>query len=162
MRLSQELMRFMKEKNCNPFKNMLVPLAQVITKKSLDIIWTFSKFKEWWNFIWHLFFRVSFKAPIFISVFLGLRKMVEIPVDSLKEGGLWWFKDLTVPDPYYILPLVTMATLALTVEVGTDTARAKAMGMLKYVMRAMPVIIFPFTINFSGVRISNDSFPREF
>lgn len=28
-RYSQELMLFMKEKNVNPFKNMIVPLAQV-------------------------------------------------------------------------------------------------------------------------------------
>lgn len=28
-RYSQELMMFMKEKNVNPFKNMIVPLAQV-------------------------------------------------------------------------------------------------------------------------------------
>lgn len=29
-RYSQELMQFMKEKNLNPLKNMIVPLAQVI------------------------------------------------------------------------------------------------------------------------------------
>lgn len=29
-RYSQELMLFMKEKNLNPFKNMIVPLAQVL------------------------------------------------------------------------------------------------------------------------------------
>nr|CAH7738488.1 unnamed protein product [Callosobruchus chinensis] len=59
-RYSQELMLFMKEKNVNPLKNMLVPMAQ----------------------------------------------MSNVPVDSLRTGGLWWFTDLTLPDQYFILPWV--------------------------------------------------------
>jgi len=116
-RYSQEMMLFMKEKKCNPLKNMIVPL---------------------------------FQAPIFISCFLGLRKMAEYPIESMKEGGLWWFTDLTVPDPYYILPIITAATLAATIELGTDNARAQTMGMMRYVLRAVPIVIFPFTIHFPG------------
>ena len=43
--------------------------------------------------------------------------MANLPVESLKTGGLWWFTDLTACDPFYILPIVTSATLLLTFEV---------------------------------------------
>ncbi len=59
-----------------------------------------------------------FQAPIFISMFLGLRKMANAPVESLTTGGMLWFKDLTVVDPYFCLPLLTACTLALTLEVN--------------------------------------------
>uniref|UniRef100_A0A0K8S539 Membrane insertase YidC/Oxa/ALB C-terminal domain-containing protein n=1 Tax=Lygus hesperus TaxID=30085 RepID=A0A0K8S539_LYGHE len=96
------------------------------------------------------------QAPFFVSMFMGIRGMANAPVESFREGGLWWFVDLTLPDQFYLLPLITSATLALTVEVGTDMGRLNSsnMGMAKYILRAMPVIIFPFTMNFpSGVLV---------
>lgn len=116
-RYAQEVMLFMKEKQLNPFKNVLVPLAQ---------------------------------APLFVSFFMGLRNMAGKPVESMVDGGLFWFTNLTVPDPTYLLPLITSATLLVTIEIGTDSARINAsnLGMMKYVLRFLPIIIFPFTINF--------------
>lgn len=118
-RYAQEMVAFMKEKDLNPLKNMLVPLAQ---------------------------------APIFISFFMGLRQMVNTPVESMREGGLFWFTDLTVCDQFYALPVITSITMFLTIELGTDSARMSAqnMQMVRYVLRAMPLFIFPFTINFPG------------
>ncbi|XP_037928844.1 mitochondrial inner membrane protein OXA1L-like [Teleopsis dalmanni] len=90
------------------------------------------------------------QAPIFISFFMGLRGMANTPVESLRDGGLFWFTDLTIADPTFMLPIITSATLYLTIEVGTDSARLSAanMGMMKYVLRALPIAIFPFTMNF--------------
>lgn len=118
-RYSQEMMTFMKEKQLNPLKNMVVPIAQ---------------------------------APLFISFFIGLRQMANAPVESLKTGGLFWFTDLTVPDQFFLLPIITSCTMLLTIEVGTDGARMSAANLqtMKYVMRALPLIILPFTINFPG------------
>ncbi|CAB0011373.1 unnamed protein product [Nesidiocoris tenuis] len=56
-------------------------------------------------------------APFFISMFMGIRGMAGAPVQSFHEGGLFWFVDLTLPDQFYLLPLITSATLSLTVEV---------------------------------------------
>lgn len=116
-RYAQEVMLFMKEKQLNPFKNVLVPMAQ---------------------------------APLFISFFMCLRNMASKPVESMVDGGLFWFTNLTVPDPTYLLPLITSATLFVTIEIGTDSARLNAsnMGLMKYVLRFLPIIIFPFTVNF--------------
>lgn len=118
-RYSQELVTFMKEKDLNPLKNMLVPLAQ---------------------------------APLFISFFIGLRQMANAPVESLKTGGLFWFTDLTVPDPYFILPIITSFTMLATIEVGTDGARLASANLqtMKYVLRALPFVILPFTVTFPG------------
>lgn len=118
-RYSQEMMMFMRDKQLNPLKNMLVPLAQ---------------------------------APLFISFFMGLRGMANAPVESLKDGGLFWFSNLTVSDPFYLLPIITSTTMWLTIEVGADSARLNAQNMqiMKYVLRALPVFILPFTVNFPG------------
>ena len=59
----------------------------------------------------------SLQLPIFMSMFFGLRKMANLPVESLTTGGLLWFVDLTVTDNFYGLPLLTAATFWLTLEV---------------------------------------------
>lgn len=93
------------------------------------------------------------QAPVFISFFMGLRQMANVPVESLTHGGLFWFQDLTLPDQYFLLPIITSTTLWLTIELGTDGAKLSSQNMqiMKYVLRAIPVVIFPFTINFPGV-----------
>lgn len=57
--------------------------------------------------------------PIFLSVFFGLRAMAELPVESMRTGGALWFTDLTVPDMYWGLPILTSLTLFATLEVCT-------------------------------------------
>lgn len=43
--------------------------------------------------------------------------MANLPVESMKEGGLFWFADLTMADPYFILPILTSITMWITLEV---------------------------------------------
>ncbi|XP_044766993.1 mitochondrial inner membrane protein OXA1L [Coccinella septempunctata] len=116
---SQEMMIFMKDKELNPLKNLVVPLAQM---------------------------------PVFVSFFMSLRQMANLPVESLKTGGILWFTDLTLPDQYFLLPIITSATLWATVEIGADTAKLSSQNaqIMKYVLRALPIVILPFTINFPG------------
>ncbi|RXM36594.1 Mitochondrial inner membrane protein OXA1L [Acipenser ruthenus] len=56
------------------------------------------------------------QAPIFISFFIALRKMAYLPVPSMQSGGLWWFTDLTLSDPLYILPLAVTGTMFAIIE----------------------------------------------
>lgn len=92
------------------------------------------------------------QAPLFVSFFMGLRGMANCPVESMSYGGLWWFADLTVPDQFFILPLITSATMWATIEMGVDGGRLEAqnMVMMRYFLRAIPIIMIPFTINFPG------------
>lgn len=89
------------------------------------------------------------QAPIFISFFFALRGMANLPVESFKTGGLFWFENLCITDPYYILPLITSSTLYLAIELGGEGGQLpENMRLMKYFLRAMPVVIFPFVINF--------------
>ncbi len=109
-----------------------------------------------------------------MSFFFALKGMVNAPVESKQYGGLFWFSDLTVCDPYYILPMLTSVTVWATMEVclrfdvwfdsrilnlfdllqlGADSAKLSSQGfpLLIYFFRAIPFIMFPITMNFSGV-----------
>ncbi|XP_075979419.1 mitochondrial inner membrane protein OXA1L-like [Anticarsia gemmatalis] len=92
------------------------------------------------------------QAPLFISFFMGLRGMANCPVESMSYGGMAWFLDLTVPDQFFILPLITSATMWATIELGVDGGRldAQNMQMMRYFLRAIPIVMIPFTINFPG------------
>lgn len=46
--------------------------------------------------------------------------MANLPLEAMKTGGALWFLDLTIPDPFYALPIMTGATLLLTIEVCTE------------------------------------------
>ncbi|XP_061524594.1 mitochondrial inner membrane protein OXA1L isoform X1 [Phycodurus eques] len=89
------------------------------------------------------------QAPVFISFFMALRKMAYLPVPSMQAGGALWFPDLTVADPFYILPVAVTGTmffiLELGAESGVDNPNLRAM---KTVFRIMPFVILPLTINF--------------
>ncbi|XP_076470858.1 mitochondrial inner membrane protein OXA1L-like [Babylonia areolata] len=120
-RAGHELMEFMKRNEIKPFRNFLVPLAQL---------------------------------PVFVSVFVGLRQMANLPVESMKTGGLLWFTDLTLPDPFYAMPLMTMATFLLTIELGVDGVKAGTMShTMKWFMRGMPLIMLPLISNFPAAML---------
>lgn len=47
------------------------------------------------------------QIPIGFGTFRLMRGMASLPVPGFDVGGLLWIYDLTVPDPYYFLPLAT-------------------------------------------------------
>ena len=68
-----------------------------------------------------MFMVPFFQLPVFMSFFWGIRGMAELPVPSMKMGGLYWFTDLTIPDPAYVLPLVACLAFISNVEVTSLT-----------------------------------------
>ncbi|XP_061444195.1 mitochondrial inner membrane protein OXA1L [Rhineura floridana] len=89
------------------------------------------------------------QAPIFISFFIALRKMAELPVPSLQTGGLWWFTDLTAADPYFVLPLTVTVTMWAILELGAESGVSNPnLRVMKTVFRVMPLFILPITISF--------------
>ncbi|XP_072315477.1 mitochondrial inner membrane protein OXA1L [Eucyclogobius newberryi] len=89
------------------------------------------------------------QAPIFISFFIALRKMAYLPVPSMQTGGMLWFPDLTMADPYYILPFAVTATMFFILELGAESGIDNPnLKTMKTVFRIMPLIILPLTINF--------------
>ena len=55
--------------------------------------------------------------PIAIGMLRLLRGMAALPVPSLETGGVLWFVDLTVPDPFFILPFASSALLYFVMKV---------------------------------------------
>jgi len=88
-------------------------------------------------------------VPFFMSMFVGLRGMANLPVESMCTGGLGWFADLTIADPYCILPLVTCSSLYLQFRMGADGLGPGQLGAIgKALMNGLPVIVFLATMNF--------------
>jgi len=89
------------------------------------------------------------QMPLFISFFLALRNMANLPVESMKTGGTLWFPDLVAADPYIALPIIASATMFLAMETGGDMAgnneQAKTM---KNVFRGLCVVMVPLTYKF--------------
>ncbi|KAK3086582.1 hypothetical protein FSP39_020597 [Pinctada imbricata] len=89
------------------------------------------------------------QAPIFMSVFFGTRAMAELPIQSMKTGGIFWFTDLTLPDPYFGLPLITSATLLTIIHIGAEGQPPETMNrVIKGMMYGMPVVMFLFIQSF--------------
>lgn len=86
------------------------------------------------------------QLPVFTSMFFGLQRLGDHFPDAM-EGGALWFSDLTVRDPYYVLPVATSALFLAMVEVGADGAAAgTGQGrMFKFGMRGMAIALIPFT-----------------
>uniref|UniRef100_A0A452YNF0 Membrane insertase YidC/Oxa/ALB C-terminal domain-containing protein n=1 Tax=Aegilops tauschii subsp. strangulata TaxID=200361 RepID=A0A452YNF0_AEGTS len=105
---------------------------------------------------------VLIRPSIFMSFFFAINNMVE-KVPSLKGGGIFWFTDLTTPDPLYILPVLTSLTFLATVEcIGmypcqmvhsfvklTKLGNPYIASKMKMLHRGMGVMIVPFTMNFA-------------
>lgn len=87
------------------------------------------------------------QAPVFISFFIALRQMARLPVESMKTGGMFWFSDLTVPDPYLLLPLISVCSMLLVMEIGAEGGvTVEKLRKLKWVFRGMAIITFPIMV----------------
>jgi YidC/Oxa1 family membrane protein insertase len=56
--------------------------------------------------------------------FVLLRGMANLPVPGLETGGVLWFQNLTIPDPYILLPLGTAAILHYVLRVSSPSLDA--------------------------------------
>ena len=109
---------------------------------------------------------IAAQVPVFLSFFVGLRGMANCPVESLSTGGILWFENLAMTDPYYLLPFITCCTTYLQVrfimvskkdmgmfisvyfqlKTGAEGAKIDMMTpKMKIAMTCMPFILFPIT-----------------
>lgn len=85
------------------------------------------------------------QIPIFYGFYKNLFGMAELKVPGLLEGGNWWFHDLTVADPYYILPLVSSLSMGLQIALGGEAgATMQTKRMKQGMVIALPIISFTF------------------
>jgi len=92
------------------------------------------------------------QMPLFITFFLGLRRLAQT-YPTMKEGGALWFTDLSVADPTYALPVIAAGTFLLTIEMGGEVQNPQMdQKMMKNIMRGLGVAMVPLTMTFeSGI-----------
>jgi YidC/Oxa1 family membrane protein insertase len=66
------------------------------------------------------------QLPVTLGMFFGVKRLCTLPLEHLHYGGVSFLPDLTVPDPYYILPIASavLMNLQLSVRVLFFTYRA--------------------------------------
>ena len=82
------------------------------------------------------------QLPIFIALYYTIKQFDKL--ESFANGGLFWFKDLTVADPYFILPVAYVLTMMASQEL---TIRRTA-PQQKQLMRIMPIAFGLFLMRF--------------
>lgn len=96
------------------------------------------------------------QLPLFMGMFFGLQKMPNLYPEELANGGMFWFPDLTVPDPYYALPILSGVTFLGMIEIGKDTMTASnpAQGQVMLnVFRVMSIGMIPFLTTFDAAML---------
>ncbi len=83
------------------------------------------------------------QMPIFITMFYVIRGFgAEHPTFS--TGGTLWFQDLSVMDPYYLLPILSGVTLLAASEITAKNIDPQQ----RWLMRVLPVVFIAFTYYF--------------
>lgn len=96
------------------------------------------------NRMW-LFFPFS-QIPIFYGFYNNLRNMADLPVPEFVNGGIAWFTDLSMSDPYLALPLATAGMVSAQFALGGEGgANTMAKSMKTVLMIVVPGISFAFT-----------------
>jgi len=82
------------------------------------------------------------QLPIFIVLYYTIRKFDAL--ESFASGGLFWFKDLTVADPFFILPVAYVLTMMAS-QYWTLQYTAPQQ---KQLMRILPIVFGFFLMRF--------------
>lgn len=81
--------------------------------------------------------------PVFISFFVGIRRMAAANPD-FTTGGIAWFVDLSSKDVTFGLPILAGLSLLAMTELGGDTG-SKMTPTMRMAMRFMAVVSVPMT-----------------
>jgi len=81
-----------------------------------------------------------------------MKAMAALPVPGLDQGGFLWLMDLTIPDPYYVLPVLTSVTMFYTFKQGGETGvsnpTAMADSVRNFLLYGFPALSFIFMMWF--------------
>ena len=82
------------------------------------------------------------QLPIFIVLYYTIKRFDAL--ESFASGGLFWFKDLTIADPYFILPVAYV----LTMMASQHWTLKYTAPQQKQLMRFLPIVFGLFLIRF--------------
>ncbi|PWY86410.1 hypothetical protein BO94DRAFT_585993 [Aspergillus sclerotioniger CBS 115572] len=92
------------------------------------------------------------QIPLGFGCYRVVNNMCGLPVPGLATESVAWLQDLTVADPYFILPIVSAVCMHLTLKKGGDTGTSPlADSSLKNaVFFGLPLLSFAFMASFSA------------
>ena len=87
-------------------------------------------------------FPLLLQMPVFIAFFFCLRESVELRHESF----FFWIRDLSAPDPFFILPVIFAALMYLTQQLnpqppGMDPTQAQIMKFMPVMIAAIFIIM---------------------
>ena len=82
------------------------------------------------------------QIPIFLVLYYTIKEFEHL--ESFRTGGLLWFQDLTVADPFFLLPLAYIVTMMASQELAIRYTAAQQQKL----MRLLPVLFGLFLIRF--------------
>jgi YidC/Oxa1 family membrane protein insertase len=57
------------------------------------------------------------QLPVTLGMFFGVKRLCALPLEQLHSSGVSFLPDLTLPDPYYILPIASAVLMNLQLYV---------------------------------------------
>lgn len=79
-------------------------------------------------------FPILVQMPVFITMYYVIRTFDQTHA-GFSSGGMLWFKDLTIADPYYVLPVLSAVTMLAASEITSK----KVDPQQRWIMRIAPV-----------------------
>ncbi|RPB03460.1 hypothetical protein L873DRAFT_1800544 [Choiromyces venosus 120613-1] len=121
-------------------------MGMMAARTEISQLYSCSGVKRRW-----LFFPIS-QVPVFYGFYKNLRGMSDVPIPGLTDGGLSWFTDLSVADPFYLLPMATSAALFTQLSLGGEAGtNLQTEQMRKFLLIALPLVTFAFTSQWPAV-----------
>lgn len=102
---------------------------------------------------------ILLQLPVFVFMFSALQAMSSHktghPWHGFETGGIGWFADLSVPDPYYLLPLAASGTFLLTtlLQDPTMVASQEQARTMQYAGMGMSVVFLPIMATTSSATV---------
>lgn len=82
------------------------------------------------------------QIPVTLGLFFAVRKMTMLPVEQLKESGVFFLPDLTVADPYYILPILSTVAINIQMSVMKGDVNFAERPDMAHIMNYMRIFSF--------------------
>ena len=79
-----------------------------------------------------------FQLPLFISISIAVRNLTGAlpdwykstsPLPSMRSEGVAWFQDLTIPDPYFVIPVVFLISNLVNISVYSNQMRQQSTAL---------------------------------
>ncbi|KZV66613.1 hypothetical protein PENSPDRAFT_755552 [Peniophora sp. CONT] len=97
------------------------------------------------------------QLPVSLGMFFGVRRLMDSELASVHISGITdlvpFWADLSVADPYYILPLASTVLMNVALQVFSKdwgaTADRKTVGLMLLAFRGISIVSLPVTAQFS-------------